>query len=324
MDFANQLDFRRFQAGSAVQQGRNCVVSCESTHRTGRQAGVIADSLISHGFPVQVVDVVPYYLAGPARPMYLWILLAAGLAESSHLLTLMRKKKGAGKTLLAEAEHVLAGTIRQPMSFLLQNKARCSIRMQSVLTEMKSIMEMVRKTVQIDGLVAALHQLLPICQIDENEEDIVRLLTLADNFGSSLDKFAQHLQRYSDSVVYDDRAEAITLMTLHASKGLEFKVVFITGIEEGLAPLFQRSPLSPGEEINHSEEERRLFYVGMTRAEETLYLSYTLKRNINGRLSGQKPSRFIREIPPELISPFEDQVLTGTRKRRAKQLSLFE
>ncbi|MDD3619520.1 MAG: 3'-5' exonuclease, partial [Desulfobulbaceae bacterium] len=136
--------------------------------------------------------------------------------------------------------------------------------------------------------------------------------------------FALHLRHYSDTVIYDERAEAVTLMTLHASKGLEFKIVFIAGVEEGLLPLSPKTSFSEAEEMEHVEEERRLFYVGMTRAEEILYLSRAEKRNLRGGVVRQEPSRFIAEIPAPLITPFQGRKTSGRRKSRAQQLSLFE
>lgn len=292
-------------------------------YRTGRQAEVIADSLISHGFPVQVVDLKPYYLAGPAYPFYLWMLLAAELEASSDVLALMRMEEAAGGEVAAEAEQFLAGVVRKPMALLLRNREELSARMRAVLTEMTATREMIRATARREGLVAALRILLPRYGTERTEADIGRLFSLADSFGSSLEQFAHHLQRYSDTVVYDDRAEAVTLMTLHASKGLQFRIVFIAGLEEGLLPLAPPAGLTPGAERDHIEEERRLLYVGMTRAGEVLYLSRVTKRGGRGGVTGQIPSRFFGEIPAGLISPPDERTGSGRRKSRVKQLSLF-
>jgi len=89
---------------------------------------------------------------------------------------------------------------------------------------------------------------------------------------------------------------AVTLMTMHAAKGLEFKMVFIVGLEEGLFP-HSRS-LFDSEDI---EEERRLCYVGVTRAKEHLYLTYTKQRVIFGQRNASVPSRFIFELPTEVL-----------------------
>ncbi|HHO46943.1 MAG TPA: DNA helicase II [Desulfobacteraceae bacterium] len=292
-------------------------------YRTGRQAGIIAEALIEHGFPVQVVDLIPYYRTGPAHPLYLWTLLAAGLEESSDLLALMGKEKG-GSQATAAAEQCLAGVIRTPMAVLLRNREEVPAPLQAVLIDMASTVEMMRETARTEGVVAALRGLLPRYGTDPAAGDVIRLLSLADNFGASLEAFALHLRHYSDTVIYDERAEAVTLMTLHASKGLEFKIVFIAGVEEGLLPLLPKTSFTGAEEMEHVEEERRLFYVGMTRAKEILYLSRAEKRSLRGGVVRQEPSRFIAEIPAPLITPLQGRKTSGTRKSRAQQLSLFE
>ena len=142
---------------------------------------------------------------------------------------------------------------------------------------------------------------------------LLRLVKLAEGRGS-LRNFLEMLPLYKDGD-YERRGEgarkeAVSLMTLHAAKGLEFPVVFIVGVEEGLLP-------HEGGEV---EEERRLFYVGMTRAKEELVLSAARSRTVWGRRVELPPSRFLEELPKDLVvheSP-------GPRRRRtSSQLSLF-
>ncbi len=104
-------------------------------------------------------------------------------------------------------------------------------------------------------------------------------------------------------------AEGVKLMTMHMSKGLEFRIVFLTGLEEGIIPYRE-------EEI---EEERRLFYVAMTRAKEELFLIHTKKRNIHGRIMICEPSRFLKEIEEQHI----ERILIPQRPLKEKQLGLF-
>ena len=99
----------------------------------------------------------------------------------------------------------------------------------------------------------------------------------------------------SDVDTYDLTDDALTLMTLHSAKGLEFPIVFIVGMEEGLFPTM-KSALDPME----LEEERRLCYVGITRAKEKLYCIHAATRLIYGTIQANLPSRFIHEIPEEL------------------------
>jgi DNA helicase-2/ATP-dependent DNA helicase PcrA len=124
--------------------------------------------------------------------------------------------------------------------------------------------------------------------------------TVADELGEvglrPLDHFLQRSSLVADSDALGGDADAVTLMTLHNAKGLEFPVVFITGLEDGLFPLakaYDDPPLL--------EEERRLFYVGITRARQKLYLSHAEERRRNGELLGARQSSFLDGIPPAML-----------------------
>ncbi len=117
----------------------------------------------------------------------------------------------------------------------------------------------------------------------------------------SLESFLDKVSLVTDVDLYEDKGNRVSLMTLHCAKGLEFPVVFIVGIEEGLLPHYRR-----GEEIEDMEEERRLFYVGMTRAKERLFLSRAEERSTFGVGRANLPSRFLDELPVELMQ-FEEK-----------------
>lgn len=125
--------------------------------------------------------------------------------------------------------------------------------------------------------------ILGVQEFEENNED------------KSLTTFLEYVALITDIDLYKGEEDVVTVMTLHSAKGLEFPVVFITGFEEGIFP-HSRS-LNSGEEL---EEERRLCYVGMTRAKEMLYLTYAWRRTLNGNTLFNSVSRFISEIPKHL------------------------
>jgi DNA helicase-2/ATP-dependent DNA helicase PcrA len=125
--------------------------------------------------------------------------------------------------------------------------------------------------------------ILAVQEFEDNNED------------KSLTAFLEYVALITGIDLYKGEEDAVTVMTLHSAKGLEFPVVFITGFEEGIFP-HSRS-LNSGEEL---EEERRLCYVGMTRAKERLYLTYTWRRNLNGNTLFNSVSRFLSEIPKHL------------------------
>jgi DNA helicase-2/ATP-dependent DNA helicase PcrA len=133
-------------------------------------------------------------------------------------------------------------------------------------------------------------------------ENLDELLSATGEFDRGADEntlqgFLENIALVTDTDNYDHSTDKVTLMTLHSAKGLEFPVVFITGMEEGVFP-HSRALTEPGE----LEEERRLCYVGITRAMERLYLTHCWKRNIYGSAHYNKPSRFLEEIPPHLLT----------------------
>jgi DNA helicase-2/ATP-dependent DNA helicase PcrA len=111
-----------------------------------------------------------------------------------------------------------------------------------------------------------------------------------------IDQFLAHVALVADIDQHDPKADAVSLMTLHNAKGLEFPVVFITGLEDGLFPLVRTM-----DEPKQLEEERRLFYVGITRAERKLYLVYALRRRRGAEWMDTIPSQFLESVPKELL-----------------------
>lgn len=130
------------------------------------------------------------------------------------------------------------------------------------------------------------------------------------------DEFIHEVSMLKESDTFDKRADRIALMTLHSSKGLEFNCVFIVGLEDGILPLYR------AKELSEIEEERRLLYVGMTRAEKRLFLSYAIKRKWLGTYRNLEISPFLKQIKDDLLklSKFERE---RKEKENANQLSLF-
>jgi DNA helicase II / ATP-dependent DNA helicase PcrA len=134
------------------------------------------------------------------------------------------------------------------------------------------------------GRVANLQELInSVKEYDEHEKFV--------NGSSSLSKYLEDITLQTDLDKYDEKEAAVTLMTVHLAKGLEFPVVFLTGLEEGLFPIGSSSNATPDD----LEEERRLCYVGITRARERLYMTYAATRRIFGQVYPNLPSRFILE-----------------------------
>ncbi|HHD62945.1 MAG TPA: DNA helicase II [Desulfobulbaceae bacterium] len=288
-------------------------------YRTSRQADVIADVLFKQGIPYQRVELDPFYEKEPVKILYLWILVAAGTFDLSHLLSLLVIERGIGKITLNQVENALLEE-----SDLLAALTTLSLHVEKLkipVQRFQGFARQIRHIANEHGVAASLEPVIDHYQISRKSVDVQRFLRLSGAIGNSLTEFADYLQVNNRSVFYDNQAEAVTLMTLHAAKGVEFSAVFLIGLEEGLLPIKPREQLNRDDFLSHIEEERRLFFVGMTRARHQLYLSWSDSERRPGKLGQGKPSRFLDAIPESLLM----QALPARAKRtRYKQLILFQ
>ena len=282
-------------------------------YRLSQIAEPIADALHRKGIPFQLVGATPFYLK-PALKAACHFLLAsaAGASLSEHLL-LIAGLPGVGETTISLLEKELPlrclDFYSAALALALPANAATNIR------KMSEILTTFRKAAEHD-LAQPLTEAMPVLGIDPQEPEAKRLLQLANVFGNNLQAFCEHLRQNAQATAYDERAEAVALMTMHAAKGLEFPVVFLPGIEEEILPCTIANLHSD------VEEERRLLYVAMTRAQENLIVSAAANRTIFNRTTGHQPSRFIQEIPTTLLSEVEHP-LAKQRNASGKQLQLF-
>ncbi len=140
----------------------------------------------------------------------------------------------------------------------------------------------------------------------------------AEPFGCDMESFLASIALCRDQDVYDQRSEKVALMTMHSAKGLEFPIVFVAGCEDGFLPYHAHN-----RRADDTDEERRLFYVSMTRAKDFLFLTYCEKRRIYGKTQDRSPSPFLKSIGKDIVyrEPVKGQ---KPRKNGAKQLSLFD
>jgi superfamily I DNA/RNA helicase len=148
------------------------------------------------------------------------------------------------------------------------------------------------------------------------ETALQRLIVLAEPHGSDRTRFLDAVALATEADFWDPRADRVSLLTLHAAKGLEFTIVFVVGLEDGLLPLHWGEPDEAA-----IAEERRLFYVGMTRAKDRLILSRARSRHWRGRVRQLPPSPFLSRIEDELLK--HQQADGARRKPEDKQLKLF-
>jgi DNA helicase-2/ATP-dependent DNA helicase PcrA len=278
-------------------------------YRTNAQSRVLEDALRRGRIPYVIVGGVRFYERKEIKDTLAWLRLAINPADDvAFRRAVQAPPRGVGATSLArldefaldESKPLLALAAAPPPD--IRGKARTALedfaatvrRLASQRGEL-SPPAFIDLVLQASGYRKALEQ-------DRSPEAEGRLENLEELIAASEDFVASGgettVEAFLDSVALmsdvDELKEAearVTLMTLHSAKGLEFPVVFLTGLEEGVFP-HARSMNDP-EEI---EEERRLCYVGLTRARERLYLSYAVHRRIHGYGVGE-PSRFLREMP---------------------------
>jgi DNA helicase-2/ATP-dependent DNA helicase PcrA len=288
-------------------------------YRTNAQSRVFEEIFIRVGLPYRVVGGVRFYERREVRDLLAYLRLVSNPADEVSLRRVLNvPKRGIGDR--AE-EYVAAYAARQRISFA-QALARSAevpglaARSAKAIAEFNALIDGLRELAeagQVGELAEAILDRTGYVEALENSSDlqdkgrvenVQELVNVAREFDGSHDdgSLAEFLEQVSLVADADEIPEGeehggmVTLMTLHTAKGLEFPVVFLTGLEEEVFP-HQRSLTDPRE----LEEERRLAYVGITRAEQRLYLTRAFRRMWWGRPAQHKPSRFLEEIPSGLI-----------------------
>ena len=174
------------------------------------------------------------------------------------------------------------------------------------------ISDLIKETLKTTGYTKALEQEGSV-EAETRIENLEEFLTVAIEFEeesaeNTLPEFLEGITLSSDIDGMEESDDKVTLMTLHSAKGLEFPVVFLVGMEEGIFPGYK----SIGEP-KALEEERRLFYVGITRAKQYLYLTCAKHRTIFGSTSYNSISRFVEEIPDELLEGYQEAVTAKSK-----------
>jgi len=282
-------------------------------YRLSQLAEPIAEALHRKGIPFQLVGATPFYLKSALKVAGHFLLASAPDAGLGEHLQLIANLPGVGEATISLVEKELPlhcpDFYRTALALSLPAGPATSIR------KMGETLENFRQAAE-QGLAFPLAEAMFGLGIDPQGDEARRLLQLANAFGNNLQAFCEHLRQNALATVYDARAEAVALMTMHAAKGLEFPVVFLAGLEEEILPCTIANLRSD------VEEERRLFYVAMTRAQESLVLSGAASRTVFNRTAAHRVSRFIEEIPASLLSK-TDQPLSKRRNVSGRQLQLF-
>nr|WP_296006370.1 DNA helicase PcrA [uncultured Veillonella sp.] len=285
-------------------------------YRTNAQSRVLEEALIKRALPYTMVGGTKFYDRKEIKDVLAYLRVLYNPFDDLSLLRIINvPKRSIGATTVSKLQDYarangtsLFMTLTQlHLVDTIKGKTKEKLEEFGILI-FTLVAEMEDKTV-LDILEAILDRTGYLAQLEESTdpqdqaraENIGELLSVAKDFQDTnptgtVEDFLEQVALVNDVDSFEQEESKVTLMTLHAAKGLEFPIVFLGGLEEGLFP-HSRTLMNP-EEI---EEERRLAYVGITRAEKELYISNATTRTVFGRTSSYLPSRFIDEIPEELV-----------------------
>jgi len=290
-------------------------------YRMNAQSRAIEDILMRKGIPYKVIGGLKFYERKEIKDIIAYLRLIHNSADNLSLKRIINEpKRGIGKTSIDQIQEISDKTgnsmyeiIRNAQEYGLTrvfSNSRDFIEQIEYLKSKKDelkISDLIKETLNKTGYTKALENENSV-EAETRIENLEEFLTVAIEFeeesaDNTLAEFLENITLSSDIDGMEDQDDSVTLMTLHSAKGLEFPVVFLVGMEEGIFPGYK----SIGEP-QALEEERRLFYVGITRAKQYLYLTCAKHRTIFGSTSYNQVSRFVKEIPEELLEGYAEVV----------------
>ena len=282
-------------------------------YRTNAQSSSIERALVYNAVPYKVIGGHRFYDRKEVKDILAYLSVIANPSDTVRLRRIINEpKRGIGETTINNAASIADGlgttfynVISNANDYPMLSRAAGKLldftnllNSLALSLEEKSIQDFFDDVITKTGYYASLD--LDKETADERKANVMEVLAnlvryMEDNEGGTLTGFLEEVALMTDLDNYNTEAESTVMMTLHSAKGLEFPVVFIVGMEEGLFPgnqvMYDPSEL---------EEERRLCYVGITRAKEKLYITNARSRMLFGNTSFTRPSRFLSEIPEEL------------------------
>jgi len=305
---------KELKAGGETPYGETAVL-----YRTNAQSRALEEHLVRSNIPYVIVGDVKFYERKEIKDLLAYLRLIDNPLDSVSLArTINTPKRGIGKTSFDRLLDFAAREGMVPYAALGTSDRIETISSRAV-KKMKAFHGMIeafrqeadstpadKLAVHIIKQTQFLQSLGPYGQSDSESrrDNVQELITNIQAFveraeNPTVSEFLREVSLMTDVDAWDDDSDALTLMTMHSAKGLEFKAVVICGMEDGLFPIIRSA-----EDLDDDaslEEERRLFYVGITRAMDRLFLSYTRERRRYGGLVSSKPSRFLSEIPGNLL-----------------------
>ena len=290
-------------------------------YRMNSQSRAIEDILRREDIPYKIIGGLKFYERKEVKDIIAYLRLIFNPSDNMSLKRIINEpKRGIGKTSLdniakisEETGNSMYDIIKNAEKYGLNRVYLNSREFIEAIEELRSkkdnmlISDLIKETLKKTGYTKAL-ELENTVEAETRIQNLDEFLTVAIEFeeesaDNTLAEFLEGITLSSDVDNLEDEEESVTLMTLHSAKGLEFPVVFLVGMEEGIFPGYK----SIGEP-KELEEERRLFYVGITRAKQYLYLTCAKRRTIFGSTSYNSISRFVKEIPSELLDGYEEIV----------------
>jgi len=299
-------------------------------YRTNYQSRVFEESFRRKGIAYQLVGGLSFYQRKEIKDVLAYLKLLVNPDDEQALLRiinepsrgigkktlndLLSKSRDQGRSVWSIIQNVQDSNLYKPAIARIESFVQMIHTLRKNLEAGASLLDTTKKMMEASGYIRAL--------IEENS---AQALTRRDNIlelqnaisyyeknskKPKLSTFLQEISLITDTDKYDEDKPAVTLMTVHASKGLEFPAVFIVGLEENLFPMGGRD----GEEADY-EEERRLFYVAITRAEKQLFFSYSKMRFRFGEENRQMRSRFLEEVDPGVVRTETGATIRQNRDR---------
>ena len=317
---ADEIERLRREEGRAYQ-------AFTILYRTHAQSRTFEEEFIRRGMPYRIVSGVRFYERKEIKDLLAYLrLIASDDADLALRRVINVPRRGIGDTTLGRIERFAAACGISLMEAMrrVDEIEELSAAYARKVREFVDLIEELRAAAEglsLTGLVdQVLHRTGYLKELEEERtveaqariENLKEFLSVAKDFEtqfeSSLTAFLDHVALISDADAYEEGQDMVTLMTLHAAKGLEFPVVFLVGMEEGVFP-HSRAAFEPGE----LEEERRLCYVGMTRAMHRLYFTCARYRTLYGQTNYNEVSRFVGEVPPSLLRDLEAERAAARR-----------
>jgi DNA helicase II / ATP-dependent DNA helicase PcrA len=303
-------------------------------YRTNAQSRVIEDALRTNSIPYIIVGGVKFYQRKEIKDVLAYLKVLVNPRDDEAMTRILKLREGIGEQTidkLKKAAKEIAKSIAEVLLTMLDEREGQQKRQSRIEAELMRVAGLIKKYNEVkeefspSELARSIVDEIGIIRQLRNEgteESMDRMYNVQELLsgiseytdsteGATLEGFLQEVSLVTDIDKYDDQKNAVTLMTTHSSKGLEFPVVFITGLEDGIFPL--SSSMLEQEEM---EEERRLFYVAITRAMQKLYISYALQRYRFGNVSYQMKSRFLNEIDTSRLHYNKSHVMTRHKSRQ--------